>query len=211
MWIQHFDLEVCDSQGPVYRGNTYFGFFPAEALAQQVGLPGAAARTIPPREAMRGKAFQVPHYSDGPDHRFRMVDDVELFVPDGGTTGQGFIRGGIDVDPDAWFFRAHFQGDPVWPGSLGLESMLQLLQVVARDRWGSDEQWLPRTLAPGIPHRWTYRGQVIPERKRVVVEASIQSIDDQRGLILADGLLLVDDLPIYSMEDFSIERREIER
>jgi len=52
---------------------------------------------------------------------------------------------------------------------------------------------------------------VIPERKRVVVEASIQSIDDQRGLILADGLLLVDDLPIYSMEDFSIERREIER
>ena len=110
MWIQHFDLEVCDSQGPLYRGNTYFGFFPAEALAQQVGLPGAVARTIPPREAMRGKAFQVPHYSDGPDPRFRMVDDVELFVPDGGTAGLGFIRGGIDVDPNAWFFRAHFMG-----------------------------------------------------------------------------------------------------
>ncbi|MDE0959579.1 MAG: beta-ketoacyl synthase N-terminal-like domain-containing protein [Planctomycetota bacterium] len=211
MWIQHFDLEVRDSNGPVYRGNTYFGFFPAEALAQQVGLPGAVGRTIPPREAMRGRSFEVPHYSDGPDCRFRMIDDVELFVPDGGTAGQGFIRGGIDVDQDAWFFRAHFQGDPVWPGSLGLESMLQLLQVVARDRWGSTEQWRPRTLAPGIPHRWTYRGQVIPDRKRVIVEVNIKSIDDQRGLILADGLLLVDDLPIYSMEDFSIERRELDR
>ena len=86
--------------------------------------------------------------------------------------------------------------------------MLQLLQLVARDRWGDEANWVPRTLAPGIPHRWTYRGQVIPDRKRVVVEANIKSVDDQKGILVADGLLLVDDLPIYSMEDFSIERRD---
>jgi hypothetical protein len=52
---------------------------------------------------------------------------------------------------------------------------------------------------------------VIPDRKRVVVEANIKSVDDQKGILVADGLLLVDDLPIYSMEDFSIERRDTGR
>ncbi|MEE2857011.1 MAG: beta-ketoacyl synthase N-terminal-like domain-containing protein [Planctomycetota bacterium] len=211
MWIQHYDIEVRDGDAPIYRGNTYFGFFPAEALAQQVGLPGAVARTIPPREALRGRSFMVPPHPDGPSLAFQMIDEVELFVPDGGTAGHGFIRGAIDVDRESWFFRAHFKDDPVWPGSLGLESMLQLLQLVARERWGDEGNWLPRTLAPGVPHKWTYRGQVIPDRKRVVVEANIKSVDDQRGILVADGMLLVDDLAIYSMEDFSIERRDAGR
>jgi 3-hydroxymyristoyl/3-hydroxydecanoyl-(acyl carrier protein) dehydratase len=153
----------------------------------------------------------VSKHEAGPSLAFQMIDEVEFFAPDGGTAGHGFIRGAIDVDRESWFFRAHFKDDPVWPGSLGLESMLQLLQLVARDRWGDDANWVPRTLAPGIPHSWTYRGQVIPDRKRVVVEANIKSVDDQKGILVADGLLLVDDLPIYSMEDFSIERRDTGR
>ena len=128
-------------------------------------------------------------------------------LPDGGTAGLGFIRGAIDVNPDAWFFKAHFMGDPVWPGSLGLESMLQLLQEVARDRWGQHGEYVHRSIVCGMEHRWTYRGQVIPDRKRVTVEAQINEIDDERGFLRADGMLVVDGLPIYSMEDFTLERR----
>ena len=36
------------------------------------------------------------------------------------------MQGGMAVDPSAWFFKAHFYQDPVIPGSLGLESLLQL-------------------------------------------------------------------------------------
>ena len=50
-------------------------------------------------------------------------------------------------------------------------------------------------------------GQVIPDRKRVTVEAQINEIDDERGFLRADGMLVVDGLPIYSMEDFTLERR----
>ena len=207
MWIQHFDLEVDDSQGPLYRGKTYFGFFPSEALAAQVGLPGAAPRNVPPREALKGKFYSLEQRSPGPSEEFRMLDEVELYVPDGGTAGLGFIRGAIDVNPDAWFFKAHFMGDPVWPGSLGLESMLQLLQEVARDRWGQHGEYVHRSIVCGMEHRWTYRGQVIPDRKRVTVEAQINEIDDERGFLRADGMLVVDGLPIYSMEDFTLERR----
>ena len=44
--------------------------------------------------------------------------------------------GTIAVDPEFWFFKAHFYQDPVWPGSLGLESFLQLLKYAAWQRWG---------------------------------------------------------------------------
>ncbi|MGE4619244.1 MAG: beta-ketoacyl synthase N-terminal-like domain-containing protein [Planctomycetota bacterium] len=206
MWIQHYDIEVHDSEGPIYRGNTYFGFFPQEALAHQVGLPGVTSRTVPPREALRGRSFAVPEFAAGPSKAFRMVDEVEIYVPQGGIAGLGFIRGEIDVDPEAWFFKAHFQGDPVWPGSLGLESMLQLLRVVAEDLWKDDGQWVPRTVATDILHRWSYRGQVIPEKKRVTVEATVKSVDHDKGILIADGMLSVDGLPIYSMEDFSMQR-----
>jgi 3-hydroxymyristoyl/3-hydroxydecanoyl-(acyl carrier protein) dehydratase len=140
-----------------------------------------------------------------------MVDEVEIYVPQGGIAGLGFIRGEIDVDPDAWFFKAHFQGDPVWPGSLGLESMLQLLRVVAEDLWKDDGHWVPRTVATDILHRWSYRGQIIPEKKRVTVEATIKRIDHDKGILIADGMLSVDGLPIYSMEDFSMQRLKVDR
>ena len=207
MWIQHFDLEVDDSKGPLYRGKTYFGFFPPEALAEQVGLPGAVPKTVSPRESMRGKYYPLDQRQPGPTKAFRMLDEVDLYIPDGGSSGLGFIRGSINVNPNAWFFKAHFMGDPVWPGSLGLESMLQLLQEIAVDRWGPNGSLTHRSILPGVPHRWTYRGQVIPSRKRVVVEAQVNEIDDEKGFLRADGMLIVDDLPIYSMEDFTIQRR----
>ena len=38
------------------------------------------------------------------------------------------LRAEKDVDPGDWYFRAHFFQDPVQPGSLGLEAMLQLIR-----------------------------------------------------------------------------------
>ena len=38
MIIQNYDFEISDQLGPVYTGDTVFGFFSAESLAQQVGV-----------------------------------------------------------------------------------------------------------------------------------------------------------------------------
>ena len=51
-----------------------------------------------------------------------MVDGIELYIPDGGPHGLGFVRGVKTVDVNEWFFQAHFYEDPVCPGSLWLES-----------------------------------------------------------------------------------------
>ena len=77
----------------------------------------------------------------------RMVDrDRRATSPTAGRTGSGSSSGAIAVDPAFWFFQAHFYQDPVWPGSLGLESFLQLLKYAAWKRWGDPPR---RRLADG--------------------------------------------------------------
>ena len=134
-----------------------------------------------------------------------MIDQVDALVLDGGPHGLGVVRGSTRVDPAAWFFKAHFLDDPVWPGSLGLESFLQLLENRGRRSAGVLAR-RPVFESPGLgqTHRWTYRGQIIPTNQRVTVQAEIKACDDQARLLVADGHLEVDGKVIYQMNDFSI-------
>jgi 3-hydroxymyristoyl/3-hydroxydecanoyl-(acyl carrier protein) dehydratase len=132
-----------------------------------------------------------------------MVDTVEVYAPQGGPQGLGYIRAGIAVDPGAWFFQAHFYQDPVWPGSLGLEGFLQLMRYAARERWGAGPQTRVECVALGEEHRWIYRGQVVPTNKRVTIEACITGVDDTAKLLRAAGHLCVDGRVIYHMENFA--------
>ena len=109
------------------------------------------------------------------------------------------------MDSEAWFFKAHFMHDPVWPGSLGCESFLQLLKAYATDRWHVDADTAWRTNGLGREHNWTYRGQVLPTDARVEVEAVITEVDDEAGRVIASGYLTVDGRTIYHMGDFSVE------
>jgi 3-hydroxymyristoyl/3-hydroxydecanoyl-(acyl carrier protein) dehydratase len=206
MIIQNYDYEVRDSAATVYRGDTLFGFFSREALANQVGIREAVPYEPTVAEASRGRRFDFPTEAPFPDRQLRMVDRVALFVPDGGPQGLGFIRGEKTVDPEEWFFKAHFYQDPVCPGSLGLESFLQLLKVVAVERWGSAGRL--EAVAMELKHRWTYRGQIVPTNRLVTIEAVITAVDDAARCLKADGFLLVDGKAIYQMEDFTLRLKE---
>jgi len=130
-----------------------------------------------------------------------------VFNPQGGPHGLGFIRGTAKVDPDAWFFKAHFYQDPVWPGSLGLESFIQLLKVVACERWqreGDVKTGKFECMALGNKHTWIYRGQIIPKDSEVTVQAVISKVDDASRVLCADGFLTVDGRIIYQMNDFTL-------
>ncbi|HNV72772.1 MAG TPA: hydroxymyristoyl-ACP dehydratase, partial [Candidatus Ozemobacteraceae bacterium] len=142
-----------------------------------------------------------------PARSWRMNETIDLFIPDGGPHGLGFIRGRKPVDPTEWFFKAHFYQDPVIPGSMGLEAFLQLLRKVALYRWGTDcrgPEWQFEPIAVGQPHVWSYRGQVIPTNKMVEVDAVIEEIDDADKKIRASGYLKVDGLVIYKVDNFAI-------
>jgi 3-hydroxymyristoyl/3-hydroxydecanoyl-(acyl carrier protein) dehydratase len=204
MIIQHYEYSVRSGQTLVFDGETYFGFFHPEALAEQAGIREAVPYELTQEEASKARSFAIPDAAPLPDRRWRMVDRIESLVADGGPAGLGVIVGATEVDPDAWFFRAHFLGDPVWPGSLGLESFLQLLKVVAADRWGLDGDAVFDSPAAGQPHRWIYRGQILPTHGAVVTRTVITARDDRRRWLKADGHLLVDGKVIYQMNDFAI-------
>ena len=139
----------------------------------------------------------------------RMIDRIEHFDAEGGPHGLGYIRGTARVNPEAWFFKAHFYQDPVWPGSLGLESFIQLLKVVAGERWQGGETARFESMALHQPHHWLYRGQIIPKDHEVTVSAVVKQVDDTRKLLTADGFLIVDGRIIYQMTDFTLRMSEI--
>jgi acyl transferase domain-containing protein/3-hydroxymyristoyl/3-hydroxydecanoyl-(acyl carrier protein) dehydratase len=211
MIIQHYAYKMVCRGETVYEGTTYFGFFSKAALADQIGIRDAVPYEATAEELARAEAFPVPRTAPMPDDRWRMVDRVTALVPDGGPKGLGYVEGEIDVDPAAWFFKAHFHQDPVWPGSLGLESFVQLMKTFALKRWGPAACSRFESLALGEKHRWIYRGQILPADSKVTVKVCVSGIDDARRLLRAEGFLIVDGRVIYQMADFAIRAAGDER
>ncbi len=205
MIIQEFDFSVADRDGIIYEGETMFGFFSHEALANQVGIRDTQPYHPAAAEVERSRSLSYPEAAPFPEKRLRMIDRVELFVPDGGPDGLGFVRGIKEVDPGEWFFLAHFFEDPVTPGSLGLESFLQLLKFVAVERWGWRDGELLVAVVPERRHSWLYRGQVVPTNRWVTVDAWITKVDERGRTLTADGFLSVDGKLIYQMNDFTLK------
>ncbi|RJP81162.1 MAG: type I polyketide synthase [Desulfobacteraceae bacterium] len=220
--IEEFDMEVlCDGR-MIYKGDTVFGFFTKETLANQVGIGGAAALAYSPapEEIERGISHvfedHAPLFPEDPNvtetvslampaKAIRMIDKIELYLPDGGPHGLGFIRGIKNVDPDEWFFKAHFYQDPVCPGSLGIESFIQLMKFAALDRWKELSETHVFEFLTENEHTWLYRGQVIPSNKQVEVDAVITRVEESPvPTLFADGYLKVDGLFIYQMKHFGL-------
>ena len=204
MIIQEFAFSVADRLGILYEGDTMFGFFSKEALASQVGIRDAKPYQPTAPEVERSRTLPYPEAAPYPEKQLRMIDRIELFCPDGGPAGLGYLRGVKDVDPDEWFFKAHFYEDPVTPGSLGLESFLQLVKFAAVERWGWSEGDTLAAVALDRRHSWLYRGQIVPTNSRVTVEAWITAEDEEKRILVADGFLSVDGKVIYQMNDFTV-------
>ncbi len=207
MIIQNFDYEMHCADGVVYKGDTYFGFFSAQALADQIGIREAELFKPESSERESGESFVYPDHAQLPNEMMRMVDEISLYLPKGGRNNLGYIEGIANVDQDDWFFKAHFYQDPVWPGSLGLESFLQILKVFAVRRWEeelTDINYDFESIALNHKHEWIYRGQILPTDSKVTVQAVITQIDDVTRTLTADGFLSVDGRIIYQMKDFAL-------
>ena len=205
MILQWFDFEVKAGSKLIYRGDTYFGFFPQAALARQEGIQNAQCYKPSPAELGRGLSLAYPAQPPFPGDRLRMVDQIEVFIPDGGPHKLGFIRASRQVRREEWFFKAHFYQDPVVPGSLGLESFLQLLKFLASERWGRPAEKGWQAVALNESHEWIYRGQVIPDNHLVTIEAVVTAVDEASQLLTAEGFLAVDGRVIYGMKKFTVQ------
>ncbi len=205
--IQDFYFELYTSRNEIiYKGSTTFGFFGQEALINQVGIRDVQKRAFQydPDSTLGEKLLM--NRDSLPGKKLLMLDQIDLYLPNGGRGGLGYICGSKKVDPDEWFFKAHFYQDPVCPGSLGVEAFLQLIKVFVINRWTDkiDHMRFTPTLID-VKHKWTYRGQVLPSNERMEIEAEItELVDGDEPLVKANGFLKVDGLYIYEMINFGI-------
>ncbi len=208
MTIVGFTLSARLASGiPVLDLDTRFGFFPAPALARQAGLPMTQGdRSY--HDAKGSAGDFSPNDPRLPSGQLRMIDRVDIFEPEGGRAGLGLVRGRQTIDPYAWYFKAHFFTDPVQPGSLGLDALVQLLirASLLKGLIPDDPHGRIETPAAGAPVRWTYRGQVTPQNREVVTVMELTRIDEEGGrrIITGRGSLWCDGLRIYEASPLSI-------
>lgn len=198
------DGETC------YDGEAVHGFFTPDTLARQQGLDGG--RRVPTwleRQSSPPRAVETAPPATG-ERRLDLIDDVRV-VLEGGDHGAGYALARKRIDPAAWYFDDHFPGDPVMPGSLGVEMLLQAVQACGTAAGLTASMQNPCfTPAPGPELSWKYRGQVLRSHDQVQAEVHLRGVErgPDRTLIRADGSLYGDGLRIYQADGMCLELRE---
>ncbi len=128
-----------------------------------------------------------------------MFDRIVSITEDGGTFGKGELIAELDVNPDLWFFKCHFETDPVMPGCLGLDAMWQLIGFFLGWKGGPGHG---RALGAG---EVKYFGQVLPGAKLVTYRVNMKRVIMRRLVMgIGDASMEVDGREIYSASDLRV-------
>jgi 3-hydroxyacyl-[acyl-carrier protein] dehydratase / trans-2-decenoyl-[acyl-carrier protein] isomerase len=149
-------------------------------------------------KAGRGELFG----SDGarlPLPPMLMVDRITSITSDGGAHGVGQIVAELDVHPGLWFFKCHFESDPVMPGCLGLDAMWQLIGLFLCWSGGPGRG---RALGVG---EVKFTGQVLPTARLVTYRIDMKRVLLRRLYMgIADATMSVDGRQIYTATDLKV-------
>lgn len=146
----------------------------------------------------KGKLFG-PGNAQLPLPNMLMLDRIVSITQDGGEHGKGEIVAEFDIKPDLWFFKCHFEGDPVMPGCLQLDAMWQLV--------GFFLGWL------GQPGRGRAIGvgevklleQILPTAKKVTYHITLKRVIARRLIMgIADGVVKVDGKIAQEVRDMKV-------
>lgn len=128
-----------------------------------------------------------------------MFDRITTINEDGGKYGKGEIVAELDVNPELWFFKCHFETDPVMPGCLGLDAMWQLIGFFLGWKGGPGHG---RALGAG---EVKYFGQVLPTARRVTYRIDMKRVIMRKLVMgIGDSVMEVDGREIYSATDLRV-------
>lgn len=149
-------------------------------------------------QCARGEMFG-PGNPQLPTPPMLMMDRVTEISHDGGSSEKGHVIAELDINPDLWFFKCHFIGDPVMPGCLGLDALWQLT--------GFNLGWrgmLGKGRALGVGEV-KFSGMVTPDVKLVSYHVDFTRVIDRRlKLAVANGTMLADGKEIYTAKDMKV-------
>jgi len=208
--IQHFSFELnCDGD-VFFEGKSSFGYFSAEAMAGQAGLDGG--KIVLPWLIQAGQESRIVPFEGTtletglPKGKLRLlegglIDDSE------GDFQEGYMYANRPNTPQDWFYACHFHEDPVMPGSLGIEAIVQAMKVFAQ-RQSKDAA--AAVLVTGQKMNWSYRGQVLPHHQQMQVEVHFHKTQHSENIQLftGDASLWADDSRIYEVRNMAIALEE---
>jgi len=204
--IQHFSFDLnCDGE-VFFEGKSSFGYFSAEAMANQAGLDGG--KTVLPWLKQAGQESRITTVKGTglPAGKLRLLDSV-VIDSDAGNDRSGYVYANRQNTPQDWFYACHFYEDPVMPGSLGIEVIIQAMKVFIQQQ---SKNAATAIIVTGQKMNWTYRGQVLQHHRQMQVEVHFhktQRIGKTR-LFTGDASLWADDSRIYEVRNMAIAIEE---
>jgi len=217
--IQSFSFDLSVDGETIYRGGAVFGYFSADSLTNQLGidngkvtLPWFVNHKIPQAKIKQIDLTNKQHNLFTVDEKkpayrlaggqLNFVDTVSI-VEGGGDHKLAYIYGERTIDASDWFFRYHFHQDPVMPGSLGVEAIIELLQCYALTNDLGKQFKNPRFTTSNTKVAWKYRGQITPLNKQMSLDIHLTEIitTDSEVRLVGDANLSKDGLRIYQVKD----------
>jgi 3-hydroxyacyl-[acyl-carrier protein] dehydratase / trans-2-decenoyl-[acyl-carrier protein] isomerase len=131
-----------------------------------------------------------------------MFDRISSVSETGGQHGKGQIAAELTVAGNSdldWFFKCHFEGDPVMPGCLGLDALWQMT--------GFFLGWLG---APGKGRALgvgevKFTGMVVPTTGHVEYIVDLKRVILRKlKLAIGDGVMKADGQVIYTATDLRV-------
>jgi 3-hydroxyacyl-[acyl-carrier protein] dehydratase/trans-2-decenoyl-[acyl-carrier protein] isomerase len=128
-----------------------------------------------------------------------MFDRITKITEKGGSVGKGEVEAELDVNPNLWFFKCHFQGDPVMPGCLGLDALWQMVGFFLGWAGGLGKG---RALGVGDVK---LTSMILPTAKKLTYYVELKRVI-MRKLVLgvADGIVKVDGNLAFEVKDLKV-------
>ena len=128
-----------------------------------------------------------------------MFDRITKITENGGSHEKGEVEAEMEIRPDLWFFKCHFQNDPVMPGCLGVDAMWQMAGFFLGWLGG-----LGKGRALGVGEV-KFSDMVLPSAKLVTYYIEFKRVIMRRLVVgIADGIMKVDGKVIYEAKDLRV-------
>lgn len=222
--IQSFKYNLSVDGVIFYEGTSVFGYFVKDALTHQLGMDKGKVldawhleNKVPEQDLKEidllneesskklylGESAKPFYHLAGP--QLNLLDRIVLSKT-AGKNSMGYIYAEKTIDKNDWFFPCHFHQDPVMPGSLGVEAILQAMQIWILDNDLGEQFNSPRFKHDLSTVKWKYRGQIIPDNKVMSLDVHISNVEigNEKIIVCADASLYKDGLRIYELFDAKI-------
>jgi 3-hydroxyacyl-[acyl-carrier protein] dehydratase / trans-2-decenoyl-[acyl-carrier protein] isomerase len=128
-----------------------------------------------------------------------MFDRITKISETGGANGKGEVEAEFEIKPDLWFFKCHFDGDPVMPGCLGMDALWQLLGFMLGWLGGPGAG---RALSVG---EVKFTGQVLPTAQMIKFRLDVKRVIMRKLFLgIADGTVECDGELVFQAKDIRV-------